>query len=127
MADIKTALVAHLAADAAVAAIVAARIYPRTLPQGCTLPAIRFKRVSGVKDRVAAIVDSRWQFDCVAGTDIVAANLAAAVTAALHRYSGTVSGTELLWGNQEDEYDLDVTQNTHEYVSSVDVRIVYRE
>ncbi|MBI4800633.1 MAG: DUF3168 domain-containing protein [Desulfarculus sp.] len=36
--------------DAAVAALVADRVYPVKLPQGCVLPAITYQRVSGGQD-----------------------------------------------------------------------------
>lgn len=43
---IEQAVYARLAGDAAVAALVAARIYPSILPQNPTLPAISYSRVS---------------------------------------------------------------------------------
>ena len=51
MSSIDAALRAKLAATSAVTALVSTRIYPDELPQGSTLPAIRYSLISDVPDR----------------------------------------------------------------------------
>ena len=47
MADVGKAIRTRLLSVSAVTDLVSTRIYPLTLPQGVTLPAVRYQRVSG--------------------------------------------------------------------------------
>ena len=86
--SIEEGLVTHLRADAAVAAIVATRIHPHIIPQGGTLPAIVYQRISSVRDvdmsGPAPMVRVRMQVDCWHTSLSGALTLADTVRAALN-------------------------------------------
>jgi hypothetical protein len=72
---IETDLVAHLGAYGSLAAIVGARIYPESLPQEPTLPAMTYFQVSNapahVHDGSYNWALKRFQFDLFASTYLV--------------------------------------------------------
>jgi hypothetical protein len=62
-------LKAHLQADTAIAALVADRIYPETIPQGSVIPAITYTVISGeprnsLDGFTSKLVNYRVQLDC---------------------------------------------------------------
>lgn len=65
-------VVAKLAADATVAGLVAGRVYPNTMPEGATLPAIVYQVVSDVPQNSfdgttsTRLKQARLQVDCYA-------------------------------------------------------------
>lgn len=87
---------AALLADATVAGIVVARVYPRFLPQAPVLPAIVLHRISGVSDQSSAgptgPVERRVQVDCWAERYADAAALGTAVRRRLDGLMGTFAG-----------------------------------
>jgi len=96
------ALRAHLLADTAIAAIVAARIYPLRLPQpkkdAVNLPAIVLQRISTVRYAhlrgAEALGRPRWQVDCWAATHDAATSLGALVRQRLNGFAGTWTSDE---------------------------------
>lgn len=78
---------AVLAADATVAALVAARIHPLRLPQTVTMPAINYQRVATAPNNdLEGDQTHEWvrvQVDCWAATYAESKTLAAAVRVAL--------------------------------------------
>lgn len=65
---IEAGLVAELSGNAAVAAIVKKRIHPLVIPQGGTLPAVVYQRISSVRNvdlgGPSSFVQVRMQIDC---------------------------------------------------------------
>lgn len=85
--SIETGLYSELTTDVDVAALVSTRVYPLTLPQGYTLPAITYQRVSTERLRdltgSSGWVMARFQIDCWAASYSAARGLADKVRAAL--------------------------------------------
>ncbi len=94
--SIESGLYARLAGDAAVAALVATRIYPAVVPQGATLPAITYQRVAGTSELAhsgpSGLGRARFQVDCWAEAYAAAIDLGEAVRACLHGYRGAFDG-----------------------------------
>lgn len=95
MATIEEALKGLLVANAGINAVVAGRVYPVTHPQGASLPAVVYRRVSGqrVGQHVTAsgLAHPRFQFECIATTYAAAKGLANLVRVALDHYTGVPS------------------------------------
>lgn len=92
---IEAAIRAHLIADAGLAALVGARVYPLQLPQRPTLPAVTYQHISTLptqhRDNPYAHHErSRYQFDCWAGDY----DSTLAVRAALAAAMGTLAQTD---------------------------------
>ena len=85
------AIRAAILASAPVAAMVGTRVYPMMLPQGPTLPAIVYQRISTVPDMLVegpGFAPIRMQLSMWATTFDGARTLADAVVTALHGYHG---------------------------------------
>lgn len=99
MSVIEEALVSRVLANATVAATVGTRVYPVVAPEGVTLPALVYQRISGVRehthDQVGDLARPRFQFGAIALTYSAAKALANAVRSALDNYSGTVLGVRI--------------------------------
>jgi len=99
VAEVEEAMRALLLADPAVSALVAARIYPAPLPQGPTLPALCYQRISATRTRSqegpSGRARARFQVDAWASTYDAARAAAAAVRRACDGFRGVVSGVEL--------------------------------
>lgn len=97
MKDIRPALRAFLLADAQIAAVVSARVYPIKLPQGVKDTSIVYTRVSGESDYkmegATGYARSRMQIDCWASKVDDAVLLANLVKDALSGYSGVMGAT----------------------------------
>jgi hypothetical protein len=104
----ESSLRAVLLASPAVAALVGTRVYPMTLPQAPTLPAVTFQRISTVPDH---LLDAEsWRVPCRVSLSLWASSfdgmraLADAVTTALRGYSG--NGLRLVrLLNMTDDYE----------------------
>lgn len=87
-----------LANAAGVTALVSTRISAQRLPQDITFPALSFQVISGVRDHYQAsdggVVYGGFQVSCWHQENYyaVCASIAAAVRAALSRYSDTANG-----------------------------------
>jgi hypothetical protein len=108
-----------LLASPEVAGLVAARVYPSPLPQGCTLPAVTYQRVAGRSVQsltgLSGCAMPRMQVDCWAETYDVAQEIAQAVKGWLvgvagRGYQGTVDGVRVQGArflDDEDQYERD--------------------
>jgi hypothetical protein len=94
MKDIRPALRTLLLADAGIAALVVARVYPTVLPQGQKLASIVYTRISGQTDYkmegASGYVASRMQIAAWAPTVDAASALANKVKDCLSGFSGAV-------------------------------------
>jgi hypothetical protein len=117
---------AHLLADSALEDLVDTRIYPLTLPQNPTYPAIRYQRISRrpvhVKPGIVwPIANPRWQFDCYASTYSSARAVADALKESLYAYANPSAPKvyETLVDSEFEAFD-DLTQT---YQVSIDALI----
>lgn len=93
----ESAVRAILVADPGFAALGGARVYPLRLPQSPTYPSVTYQRVSEATslrtlEGETGRIDARLQIDTWATDPDSAANVAAAIYAALSDYGGTSLG-----------------------------------
>lgn len=114
-----TELVGVLEAASAVTALVGARIYPMTLPQGVTLPAIRYRVIDDVpvlsQSGNSNLSQPRVQLTCCATTYAGAEAVARALRATLH--GKTILGQAAWVAVDQDDFD----PVTEQYLRYVDV------
>lgn len=116
MKDIRPALRAFLLADAGIAAVVGARVYPIKIPQGVNLACIVYTRISGRGDYhhggPSGLAMPRFQIDAWAPTGDAATALANLIKDRINGYRGvmgtdpasvTVQGVFLL--DEREDYD----------------------
>ena len=91
---IEEAIRTRLTSYAGVTALASTRTYPLVLPQGVTLPAIRYQKIDAEREHMmgsdSGVVGALFQVDSYAADPLAAKNLAAQVKAALSRYRDTV-------------------------------------
>lgn len=106
----------------------ASRIYPNELPQGVTLPAIRYFQVSDppehTHDGRSKLRHPRFQLDCYADTYLKAHQLAEQVVTALDGYRGQMGQSTCGAGFVEDGRDNHDPETGRHWVS-VDIEIWY--
>jgi len=133
--SIRTAIVTHLEAIAAVTEIVGTKIYHQRAPQGACSPLIVYSKISGTpyyhfggrsgKQRAT------YQIDGYALTSAVAANLETAIQHAMDTFSGTIAGVKVDQCHLIDSRDMDEApqQGTDagEFRISMDYEIFYVE
>ena len=106
----ETAVRAILAADGTVSGLVSSRIYPMKLPQGPTMPAITYSRVSGPRVETitgpSGLAHPRVQVDSWASTYAGVKALATAVRKALDGYRGTIASVRVGGIIMDGELDL---------------------
>lgn len=120
---IEEAIRSQLLADAAVAALVTDRVYPKKLPQGPTFPAVVYHRVGTGRAMSQAGVDglaeARFQFDCHARTYAQARELAEKLRLALVDFQGSMGGVGgvqvdgVFHDSELDDYDDDFQVYTY--------------
>lgn len=107
-------LVAYLAANEGVAALVGTRIYPLVVPQDAALPALAYQRISSPREHVhtgaSGLVRARIQVTNVGGTYSAAKALAETVRVAMDGYSGAMGtvavGAALLMNENDTWLDM---------------------
>lgn len=108
------------------------RIYPRVLPQGTPLPAVRYFQVSNPveysQSGMGGTQHPRFQFDCVGATYLQAASLAKQLTSVLNAFRNVSGATvtanaTFIEDAARDDYDPDTGRHT----ASVDATIWYEE
>jgi hypothetical protein len=108
-----------------------ARIYPNVLPQGVTLPACRYMRVSNPKEHShsgpSALKRPRFQVDCFAGTYLGAVRLAGQMEANLDGFQGAMGAYEVQASFMEEAGRDDYDPETGRHRVSVDVVIWHKE
>lgn len=122
--SVETELVLTVLGTSGVAALIGARLYPLTRPQGVTLPAVRYQRISTVADAAhdgaTGLAQCRFQFSIHASSYASAAAVAQALRRALHGQRGTVGpGSSTLVAGDLDDYE----PTTQEYLRHVDVMV----
>lgn len=99
-----------LLANTAVSGLVGSRIYPSVLPQGVTYPAISYEQIHGSEatgpQAYRGLFRARFQVSIFARDRAGSIALAAAVSAALKRYRGTVAGVPVSDVFIDDSIDL---------------------
>jgi hypothetical protein len=93
-----------LITDAQIAAILGTRVYPLILPQGPTLPAATYFKVSG-EDQISNSGSqdygwARYQIDAWATTFTAAQTLADLIRSRLHGFNGAVTSGSDSWSFQ---------------------------
>lgn len=92
--NVKQAVYEHLKAQVPIGIYTQGRIYPQTLPERVTLPAIAYTITDS--DHVRHFLGgsglrlTTFQIDCLARSDLVASELAEAVREALDNFGGTI-------------------------------------
>lgn len=109
MSDTESLLYTRLTGHAGLAALVDTRVYPMLLPQGATLPALTYQRVSGARTHnqsgTPILARPRIQIDCWAATYSGAKGLAAQVRAALDGWHAATGALASIVDNDIDDYD----------------------
>jgi len=112
---IEEGLYDYLSTDVGVSALVSTRIYPGTLPQNWTNPAISYQRISGERVRnltgPAGRARPRIQIDCWADSYSGAKALATAVRSAMDGYAGLMGTTRvssIVLESDTDFYETDI-------------------
>lgn len=124
MGSIVVDLVTALENTAAVAALVGARIYPLTLPQKVTLPAIRYQLIDSPLDMSHSgptdLVHPRIQLSVHAATHLAASQVIWALKTALH--GRTIVGGPSFVEEGPEDYEPE----TQQFMQHLDV-IIWRE
>lgn len=106
---IEAELVQLLAEDAPVAALVATRVYPLVLPQGTTLPAVTYQRISGIHEKSlegpSELTRPRFQLVAHASTFLTARLTANAIKRALDGRRAARTTTSIQSIAVENEFD----------------------
>lgn len=109
MKPIRKELYTHLAASAAVAALVADRVYPSLAPQGTPRPYLVLTSITDLAEAHMAgpgdVGESLWQIDCYADTPEDADSLALAVDDALDGFHGAIAGRPIFAAFRESGRD----------------------
>lgn len=127
---IEAALFGHLSTEAGLSALVGTRVFPIQLPQGATLPAVTFQRISTRplthrSSTTPTYSRPRFQFGCWASSFDGAVALRAALRAAM----GTVaqaSSPRIDVALLQDDRDV-VEATPGRWVASLDYFIWHRE
>lgn len=111
MSDLGQLIYTRLTGDAAVAAIVGARVYPVFVPSNATLPCCTYERISAqfsypIGTNPPSGVTARYQVNCYAdGRVSDAYSKAASLGAAVKRAMESLPGTDTLADNDWDDYE----------------------
>lgn len=106
---VEKALFDLLRLNTTVSALTSTRVYPQTIPQNTTYPAIRYNQISGIRDHTLTdtveMVHARFQIDCYGTSYSNARTLADAVRSALDNYYGGVGSVAIQCIHLIDEGD----------------------
>jgi len=128
MSDIESGLFAFLEANAGITALVGTRIFPLRVPEGATLPALVYHKISGPsahsKDGDMSLNHPRYQFTVWADKYADAKAVRTAVNAALNSFvnGSTMGGIVVDQIIAENDADLHDPQ-TLEFGASIDATI----
>lgn len=129
---LEQALYSYLSGYAGLTALVGTRIYPVTMPQGVTYPAVTYRKVSGLAEyvlgqHVPELYNPRYQFDAWGTSYSSVKSVAEQIKAALGGYSGLMggaSGVRVIGSWIVNEIDL-YESDTGVYHTAVDVRFYH--
>jgi len=103
-------IVAALKADAAVSGVVSDRVYFERMPQGGSLPALTYQRISTSRrsflDGSDTLTDVRVQVDAWGGSPVVVKDLADKVRAVLEVVNTDLGAVPVKFGRLDAENDL---------------------
>jgi hypothetical protein len=126
----EAALEARLVDYAGLAALVATRIYPNTLPQAGTLPAVVYQRLPGQRVRAmhadTGLVRARFWLHVYAATYASAKAVATQVIGALNRWSGT-SATVVVQNMETDDGQDSYDPDSRQHHVSINLNMDYQE
>ena len=125
MSTIREALTTYLKAHTGLAALVGAKVYPETIPQGQTPPLVTVGSLNPVELQVAELVQTRVDCHCWATTALVADAIAVQVRKALYAYHGTMSGLHV-HGKVLTRRSMYVPQ-AQLYRTTLEAQFLYRE
>ena len=124
---IEEALKTYLQSVAGVSSLVSTRIYPETLPQEPTLPAIKYDIISIERQHLIDFATVYIQYTSVARTHLGARALSDAVRKALQREKRVISGIEVTQISVDDEQGVVFDQGYGEYYTQTTYKVNYRE
>ena len=131
--SVEATLYTRLTTHAGLSALIAARVHPNKLPQGVTLPAVSYRRVSA--ERVPAmgsdtgLVRARFQFDAWAAGYQAMLDVKEQLRAALERWS-TTTGTviqDIFYRNETDMFESANEREAEVHHGALDFEIIYEE
>ena len=130
MADVEQALFTRLSGFAGLTALVSTRVFPVTLPQQVTYPAVVMQKVSAVRHPAfntdSGVTSARFQVSAFGKTYSATKAVIDQVRAALQRFRGTVSTVVIQDIMVDGEIHLyEPTNKTHQV--SMDFLIHHRE
>lgn len=106
--------------------LIGTRVFPLTLGDRNTLPAVTYQKVSDVKGPAGTgIRTTRFQVSCIAETLLVAKEVAVQIKAAFNRRHETISGVNVFNSSDDDEADS-YDAETGLYRVLVDVVLDYK-
>jgi hypothetical protein len=124
---IEEALKTYLQSVAGVSSLVSTRIYPETLPQEPTLPALKYDIISIERQHLIDFATMYIQYTSVATTHLGARALSDAVRKALQREKRVISGIEVTQISVDDEQGVVFDQGYGEYYTQTTYKVNYRE
>ncbi len=124
---IEEALKTYLGTVAPVTALISTRIYPETLPQEPTLPAVKYDIISIQRHHNIDFAWASIQFTLVAKTHLASRQLADVFRKALQREKRVMSGIEVTQISVEDEQGPIHDEQLGEYFILQTYQINYRE
>lgn len=136
MADVGVSLRSYLAQQLSVRDIVSSRIFPDALPQSVTLPAVTYRKISGLHEHYlegyAGFATARVTFDCYATTRTVANTIAENIASELNGLRGTYTSVDILSvlfdsGPETYEEAPQDGSDEHRYYTTIDFLVNYRE
>lgn len=115
MATIEEALFSILTNDSALSALIGTRVYPNIFPQGVTLPAISYQRISSVRlhshSGASQLARPRFQLTCLSDSYTEAISVANALREALDGYGGVPAGVRVPVALIQNEFDTYAEEN----------------
>lgn len=130
MTTIEEALFSKLTNESAITDLVGTRVYPLTLPQNPTYPAMTYQQISKVWGKThQGAGDMGWprfQFDCYGTSYSAAKGVANALRQTIDGFSGTVATVDvcaIFFVNEVDDFNDEVGV----YRVAADYRVIYRE
>lgn len=124
---IEEALKAHLGTVTSVTALIDTRIYPESLPQEPTLPAVKYDIISIQRHHNIDFAWASIQFTLVDKTHLAVRQLADVFRKALQREKRVISGIEVTQISIEEEQGPIYDEQLGEYYVLQTYKINYRE
>lgn len=124
---IEVALKTYLQSVPGVSALISTRIYPETLPQEPTLPALKYDIINIERQHLIDFATMYIQYTSVATTHLGARALSDAVRKALQREKRVISGIEVTQISVDDEQGVIFDQGFNEYYIQTTYKVNYRE